>query len=33
VFSFYGRRFEITRRRRNQLTQIRITTPPSETEA
>ena len=30
VFSFHGRRFEITRRRRNQLTQIRITALPAE---
>jgi Mg2+/Co2+ transporter CorB len=30
VFSFYGRRFEITRRRRNQLTQIKISTLPAE---
>jgi Mg2+/Co2+ transporter CorB len=30
VFSFYGRRFEITRRRRNQLTQIKISTLPTE---
>jgi Mg2+/Co2+ transporter CorB len=28
VFSFYGRRFEITKRRRNQLTQLRISALP-----
>jgi Mg2+/Co2+ transporter CorB len=33
VFSFHGRRFEITRRRRNQLTQIKISTLPSEDAA
>jgi Mg2+/Co2+ transporter CorB len=33
VFSFHGRRFEITRRRRNQLTQIRITALPAESDA
>ncbi len=33
VFSFYGRRFEITKRRRNQLTQLRISTLPSENGA
>ncbi|MGD2131876.1 MAG: HlyC/CorC family transporter [Maricaulaceae bacterium] len=33
VFSFYDRRFEITGRRRNQLTQLRVSTLPTEKTA
>ena len=33
VFNFYGFRFEVLRRRRNQITPIRITPPQAETAA
>jgi Mg2+/Co2+ transporter CorB len=30
TFTFFGFRFEIVRRQRNQITQIRVTPPPLE---
>ena len=33
VFSFYGRRFEILRRHRNQITQLRVAVIPEDAES